>query len=554
MKFGGSSVGDTERMKRVAKRIADKQDEGHRCVVVVSAMGDTTDDLIDTAKQLNGQPPAREMDMLMTTGEQISVALLSIALHGIGRNAVSYTGWQAGFRTDETHGRARINEIDPRRVLASLEREQIVIVAGFQGMTVDGEITTLGRGGSDTTAVALAAAIQADVCEIYTDVDGIYSTDPRIVKTARKLKEISYDEMLELANLGAAVLHPRAVEYAKRHQVKLVVRSSFNHNEGTVVKEEANMEQGVVVSGIAYDKNVARVSILGVPDVPGVLAQVFGKLAEEGVNVDIIVQSGVQNEQADFSFTVSLDELDRAKEVIKQIHKTLPYREVTSEDNLVKVSIVGAGMVSHPGVAAQMFDVLSQEGVSIKMVSTSEIKVSCVIESGDLPSIIQALHTAYNLDTTEQAFVGVRERDVLKPFGCGSSPFFALQTEFVAVFLRRYAVIFLAMSKLANGGTPETPYEIATAAVRKPENIEAMKIVMEQKDTRMKNYFQGPLTETMKSKNELLKKLVLQAYSKIIYGQSPIEEFDTMVANWKKSGGDQITKEVNDWYISATKK
>jgi aspartate kinase len=406
MKFGGSSVGDTERMKRVAKRIADKQDEGHRCVVVVSAMGDTTDDLIDTAKQLNGQPPAREMDMLMTTGEQISVALLSIALHGIGRNAVSYTGWQAGFRTDETHSRARINEIDPHRVLASLERDQIVIVAGFQGMTVDGEITTLGRGGSDTTAVALAAAIQADVCEIYTDVDGIYSTDPRIVKTARKLKEISYDEMLELANLGAAVLHPRAVEYAKRHQVKLVVRSSFNHNEGTVVKEEASMEQGVVVSGIAYDKNVARVSILGVPDVPGVLAQVFGKLAEEGVNVDIIVQSGVQNEQADFSFTVSLDELDRAKEVIKQIHKTLPYREVTSEDNLVKVSIVGAGMVSHPGVAAQMFDVLSQEGVSIKMVSTSEIKVSCVIESGNLPSIIQALHTAYNLDTTEQAFVG----------------------------------------------------------------------------------------------------------------------------------------------------
>ncbi|HEY4431067.1 MAG TPA: aspartate kinase [Paenibacillus sp.] len=406
MKFGGSSVGDTERMKRVAKRIADKQDEGHRCVVVVSAMGDTTDDLIDTAKQLNGQPPAREMDMLMTTGEQISVALLSIALHGIGRNAVSYTGWQAGFRTDETHSRARINEIDPHRVLTSLERDQIVIVAGFQGMTVDGEITTLGRGGSDTTAVALAAAIQADVCEIYTDVDGIYSTDPRIVKTARKLKEISYDEMLELANLGAAVLHPRAVEYAKRHQVKLVVRSSFNHNEGTVVKEEASMEQGVVVSGIAYDKNVARVSILGVPDVPGVLAQVFGKLAEEGVNVDIIVQSGVQNEQADFSFTVSLDELDRAKEVIKQIHKTLPYREVTSEDNLVKVSIVGAGMVSHPGVAAQMFDVLSQEGVSIKMVSTSEIKVSCVIESGNLPSIIQALHTAYNLDTTEQAFVG----------------------------------------------------------------------------------------------------------------------------------------------------
>ncbi|WP_342478511.1 aspartate kinase [Paenibacillus sp. FSL H7-0350] len=406
MKFGGSSVGDVERMKRVAGRIAAKQDEGQRCVVVVSAMGDTTDDLIDQANQLNGQPPAREMDMLMTTGEQISVALLSIALHGIGRNAVSYTGWQAGFRTDETHGRARISEIVPRRVLESLEREQIVIVAGFQGMTLDGEITTLGRGGSDTTAVALAAAIKADVCEIYTDVDGIYSTDPRIVKTARKLKEISYDEMLELANLGAAVLHPRAVEYAKRYQVKLVVRSSFNHNEGTVVKEEASMEQGVAVSGIAYDKNVARISILGVPDVPGVLAQVFGKLADEGVDVDIIVQSGVQKGEADFSFTVALGDLEKAKEVIQGLHSVLPYREVTSEDSLVKVSIVGAGMVSHPGVAAKMFEVISNEGVSIKMVSTSEIKVSCVIESGNLQQIIQALHTAYNLDTEEQAFVG----------------------------------------------------------------------------------------------------------------------------------------------------
>ena len=362
--------------------------------------------LIDQAKQLNGQPPAREMDMLMTTGEQMSVALLSIALHGIGRDAVSYTGWQAGFRTDGTHGRARINEIIPQRILGSLEREQIVIVAGFQGMTLEGEITTFGRGGSDTTAVALAAAINADVCEIYTDVDGIYSTDPRIVKTARKLQEISYDEMLELANLGAAVLHPRAVEYAKRHQVKLVVRSSFNHNEGTVVKEEATMEQGVAVSGIAYDKNVGRISILGVPDVPGVLAQVFSKLAEEGVNVDIIVQGGVQNNQADVSFTVSLDELGRAKEVIEQLHDTLPYREVTSEDNLIKISIVGAGMVSHPGVAAQMFDVISQLGVSIKMVSTSEIKCSCVVESGNLQNIIQALHTAYNLDTTEQAFIG----------------------------------------------------------------------------------------------------------------------------------------------------
>ncbi|WP_339324242.1 aspartate kinase [Paenibacillus sp. FSL W8-0194] len=406
MKFGGSSVGDTERMKRVAKRIVEKQDEGHQCVVVVSAMGDTTDDLIDQAKLLNPNPPAREMDMLMTTGEQISIALLSMAIHDLGRSAVSLTGWQAGFRTEPVHGKARITDITPERVMSALNENHIVIVAGFQGMTEDGEITTLGRGGSDTTAVALAAAIKADVCEIYTDVDGIYSTDPRIVKCARKLAEISYDEMLELANLGAAVLHPRAVEYAKHHNVQLVVRSSFNYNEGTAVKEETSVEQGVVVSGIAYDKNVARISILGVEDVPGVLAQVFGALAEAQINVDIIVQSGVQDGRADFSFTTSLAECDLALEVIQGLRSKLPYRDVTSERDLVKVSIVGAGMISHPGVAAQMFDVISQQGVSIKMVSTSEIKTSCVIENGNLEQVVRALHTAYNLDTDAQVYVG----------------------------------------------------------------------------------------------------------------------------------------------------
>ncbi|QCT02454.1 aspartate kinase [Paenibacillus algicola] len=406
MKFGGSSVGDTERMQRVARRIVEKQDEGHQVVVVVSAMGDTTDDLIDQSKLLNEHPPAREMDMLMTTGEQISMSLLAMSIHRLGREAVSYTGWQAGFRTEAVHGKARITDITPIRVQKALEQGKIVIVAGFQGMTEEGEITTLGRGGSDTTAVALAAAVHADVCEIYTDVDGIYSTDPRVVKCARKLQEISYDEMLELANLGAAVLHPRAVEYAKHNDVKLVVRSSFNYNEGTVVKEEASMEQGAVVSGIAFDKNVARISILGVSDYPGVLAKVFGALAQEGIDVDIIVQSGVQNGEADFSFTISRDESERALAVIEGIRSELPFREVTSEVNLVKVSIVGAGMVSHPGVAAQMFDVISKQDVSIKMVSTSEIKVSCVIESSNLEGVVRALHTAYGLDTTEQASVG----------------------------------------------------------------------------------------------------------------------------------------------------
>ncbi|MNO21748.1 Aspartokinase [compost metagenome] len=406
MKFGGSSVGDTERMQRVARRIVEKQDEGHQVAVVVSAMGDTTDDLIDQAKLLSNNAPVREMDMLMTTGEQISIALLSIAINALGRKAVSFTGWQAGFRTESEFGRARIVDIRPERVKKALDEGSIVIVAGFQGMTEDGEITTFGRGGSDTTAVALAAAVSADYCEIYTDVDGIYSTDPRIVKNARKLKEISYDEMLELANLGAAVLHPRAVEYAKHNQVRLIVRSSFNHNEGTVVKEEASMEQGVVVSGIAYDKNVARISIVGVSHVPGVLAKVFGSLADVKIDVDIIVQSGVQGGKADFSFTVALSDRERALKVLESIREEVPFQEVTSEEDLVKVSIVGAGMVSHPGVAAQMFDVISKQGVNIKMVSTSEIKVSCVIESGEVNEVVKALHTAYGLDTESQAFVG----------------------------------------------------------------------------------------------------------------------------------------------------
>lgn len=406
MKFGGSSVGDTERMQRVARRAAEKQDEGHQVIVVVSAMGDTTDDLIDQAKLLNQEPPTREMDMLMTTGEQISIALLSIAIHQLGKKAISFTGWQAGFRTEAVHGKARIIDIQPSRVLQALQEGNIVVVAGFQGMTEDGEITTFGRGGSDTTAVALAAATSADVCEIYTDVDGIYSTDPRIVKNARKLNEISYDEMLELANLGAAVLHPRAVEYAKHNQVRLVVRSSFNHNEGTVVKEDAHMEQGVVVSGIAFDKNVARISIVGVEHIPGVLAKVFGSLAEAKIDVDIIVQSGDQEDRADFSFTVALSDREKALKVIEGLSGEVPFREVTSEDGLVKVSIVGAGMVSHPGVAAKMFDVISKQGVNIVMVSTSEIKVSCVIEGGKLNEVVQALHTAYGLDTDNQAFVG----------------------------------------------------------------------------------------------------------------------------------------------------
>jgi len=407
MKFGGSSVGTPERMKRVAKRIVERKAEGHSIVVVVSAMGDTTDELIDLSKQIcDGIPPAREMDMLLTTGEQVSVSLLAMAIHSLGGRAVSYTGWQCGMITESVHGKARITDIDPHRVLKAINNDQIVIVAGFQGMTEDGEITTLGRGGSDTTAVALAAAIKADLCEIYTDVDGIYSTDPRIVKCARKLTEISYDEMLELANLGAAVLHPRAVEYAKNYNVALVVRSSFTQNEGTKVKEVASMEQGIVVRGIAFDKNIARVSILGVPERPGQLAKVFTTLAEAQIDVDIIVQSGVMRGLADFSFSCSLTDRERAVNVIEGIQEEVGFREVTSEDNLVKVSIVGAGMVSTPGVAAKMFEVISELGASINMVSTSEIKMSCVIDIQYLEDVVKGLHTAYDLDTADQVFVG----------------------------------------------------------------------------------------------------------------------------------------------------
>lgn len=406
MKFGGSSVGTTERMGRVAQRIVDKKLQGHRVVVVVSAMGDTTDDLIDKANEINANPPAREMDMLLTTGEQISVALLSMAIHKLGHEAMSYTGWQAGIVTEAVHGKARISDIAPDRIFKALDQGNIVIVAGFQGMTEDGEITTLGRGGSDTTAVALAAAINADVCEIYTDVDGVYSTDPRVVKCARKLDAISYDEMLELAHLGAAVLHPRAVEYAKHNKVHLVVRSSFTNNEGTLVREEAEMEQGIVVRGIAYDKNVARISVMGVEDIPGVLAKMFGALAEHGIDVDIIVQSGVQDGKADFSFTISSGDRAKAIDVLEGIKSAVPYRELSYEEGLVKVSIVGAGMVSNPGVAATMFQAIASLGVSIKMVSTSEIKVSCVIDAEKVQDVVRALHTAYGLDTADSVFVG----------------------------------------------------------------------------------------------------------------------------------------------------
>ncbi|MFC4767511.1 aspartate kinase [Effusibacillus consociatus] len=404
-KFGGSSVASPEHIQRVARRVADTVDQGNSCVVVVSAMGDTTDDLIDLACKVSSKRPAREMDMLLTTGEQISIALLAMALQDLGKDSVSFTGWQAGIRTEAVHSKARITDMDPSRIFAELEEGKIVVVAGFQGVSEDGDITTLGRGGSDTTAVALAAALKADLCEIYTDVEGVYSTDPRVVKFARKIPEISYDEMLELANLGAAVLHPRAVEYAKQYNVPLMVRSSFKSNPGTLVKEEALMEKGIIVRGIAHDLNVAKVALVGVPNRNDNLQAVFQTLAKENINVDIIVQSVVHNDRSDISFTVAKDDLHRTIEVLTQLKTRLGANEIVCEEELAKVSIVGAGMISNPGVAAQMFQVLSENGMFIKMVSTSEIKVSCVIDASDVHKAVRVLHTAFGLDAVEAAAV-----------------------------------------------------------------------------------------------------------------------------------------------------
>jgi aspartate kinase len=370
-------------------------------------MGDTTDELIDLSKQIADEAPsAREMDMLLTTGEQASAALLAMALHRLGEQAVSFTGWQAGIYTEAVHAKARITDIRPQQVTEALDNGHIVIVAGFQGMTEAGELTTLGRGGSDTTAVAMAAALQAELCEIYTDVDGVYTTDPRIIRTARKLKHISYDEMLELANLGAAVLHPRAVEYAKHNRVQLLVRSSFTDNKGTCVQEEAAMEQGAVVRGIASDNHISRITILGVPEKPGQLAAIFTALAENNIDVDIIVQGGVRDGWADTSFTLATADLDKARCVLRRIQADIGFQDLRTKSGLVKVSIVGTGMVSSPGVAAKMFSTLAAAGISINTVSTSEIKVSCVIESDKLHDVVRALHTAFGLDTSEHAFVG----------------------------------------------------------------------------------------------------------------------------------------------------
>ncbi|SDW22578.1 aspartate kinase [Marininema mesophilum] len=406
-KFGGTSVGSVERIQNVAERVAKTHAEGHQVVVTVSAMGKTTDELVSLAKQMSDQPPQREMDVLLTTGEQVTVSLLSMALLQKGLKTHPMTGWQAGIHTDSIHGKARIDRIDTNKVKKCLHAGEIVIVAGFQGLSPDGEITTLGRGGSDTTAVALAAALNADRCEIFTDVTGVYTADPRIAPQADKLKEISYEEMLELANLGAGVLHPRSVECAMTHRVQLVVRSSFSDEEGTTVKEADQMEEEMNVRGVAHDLHVARMKVIGLPNQAETLSTLFTRLSEAYINVDMIVTSEHEDDRIDVAFSVQDEEGDYARQVIVDLRDELDYLKVLSETGLAKVSTVGAGMVTNSGVAARMFYSLSEAGIRIKMVSTSEIKISCVIPRDQVQMAVRMLHTAFGLDAKEEILVEV---------------------------------------------------------------------------------------------------------------------------------------------------
>lgn len=396
-KYGGSSLKDVDRIKSVAARVVEARDEGISVVTVVSAMGDSTDELVARARQITSRPPRREMDMLLSTGEQISIALLAMAIDSLGYPVVSLTGPQVGIHTDSVHTKARIERVDTERLMKELAEGRIVIVAGFQGINSENDITTLGRGGSDTTAVALAAAVKAEVCEIYTDVDGVYTADPRIVGAARRLRDISYGEMLEMASLGATVLQPRAVEYASIHGVRIHVRSSYRDNPGTYVQEERCMERDMLVVGVAHDSNVVKVAILNVPDRPGVAYRIFSRLAAEGINVDMIVQTSKERHVTDLVFSTSRDDAQRVKEIAEQVARDLGTTEVLVDDTVAKVSIVGAGMVSNPGVAARMFEALAEEDINIQVISTSEIKVSCLIASEHVKRATQALHKKFGL-------------------------------------------------------------------------------------------------------------------------------------------------------------
>lgn len=400
MKFGGSSVADAEKVKTVARRVISKHNEGYNVVVVVSAPGDMTDDLIERASQITQTPDDREMDMLLATGEQISISLLSMAIKSMGEDAISLTGAQVGIKTDCTHTKARIKEIHTGKIAQELEKNRIVIVAGFQGVTQDDTITTLGRGGSDLTAVALAAVLKAYQCEIYTDVKGVYTTDPRCVKAARKLDVISYDEMLEMAGLGAQVMQARSIEVAKKYNVVIHVRSTFSNENGTLITGEDSSMEDVVVRGIAFDKNQVKVSVVGLPDKPGVAATIFGALAYAHINVDMIIQSAAEDGKNDISFTIHEQDLKKTLATLEHVQNNLQAQRVVYDDKVAKISIVGVGMKSHSGIAAKMFQALADAHVNIEMISTSEIKVSCVIARDTLDASVKLLHTTFGLDAS----------------------------------------------------------------------------------------------------------------------------------------------------------
>jgi aspartate kinase len=397
-KYGGTSVGDVERMKRVADRVARTHQAGNQTVVVVSAMGDTTDELVSMAQKISPSPPGRELDMLLTAGERISMAMLAMALHHLEVPAKSFTGSQAGIITDAVHGKARILDITPGRVREALDAGNVVIVAGFQGVSQDTkDVTTLGRGGSDTTAVALAAALGADVCEIYTDVDGVFTADPRIVPDARKLDYVSFEEMLELAAQGAKVLQVRSVEFGRNHGVRIHVRSSFSHRPGTWVGPEEDKMEDAIISGVAHDTSEAKLTIQHVPDRPGVAARVFSELADNNVNVDMIVQNVSEDGRTDISFTFPRDETDRVRDIVGAIADDVGAEGLTIDTEIAKVSLVGAGMRTHPGVAAKMFQALADAGVNIEMISTSTIRVSVVIRKDDVETAVRTIHDAFAL-------------------------------------------------------------------------------------------------------------------------------------------------------------
>jgi aspartate kinase len=397
-KYGGSSVADAEKIKSVARRVAKAKHEGNQVVVVVSAMGDTTDNLIELAYQVNEQPSDRELDVILSTGEIVSSTLLALALESLGYKSVSLTGAQAGIQTDSSYSRARILRVDTKRVVSELEKGNIVIVAGFQGVTQEMDITTLGRGGSDTTAVALAASLSAEICQIYTDVEGVYTADPHLIPGARKLKEIGYEEMLELASYGARVMHNRAVELGELYNVPILVASSFSDSSGTIICKEASMEVKNKARGIVYDTNVSKVTVVGVPDHPGIAAAIFEPLARANISVDTIVQNASINNITDLTFTIARNDLVKAMSIVEPVVKSVGGKQCVTDSTLAKVSIVGTGMQNTPGYAARMFRVLHEQGINIQLITTSEIRITCIISEDRVKDAVQALHQAFELE------------------------------------------------------------------------------------------------------------------------------------------------------------